>query len=163
MSLNLAQIVPGARMATQAASHVVLCTQHLKRSRRRFAYGSHPQTEEMQSTPQRTYAKHYSCQTSSSVQDTVSSNNSRDAVHLLAPTEKALGRLAALLVQKGGLQAGDVYCLQGDVGAGKSVFSRAFIRTAAGDPSLTVPSPTYLLQVGFSGGHFYFQTGVHFY
>eukprot|EP00967_Tisochrysis_lutea_P084511 scaffold118167_cov19-Tisochrysis_lutea.AAC.1 len=65
---------------------------------------------------------------------------------LVAPSEKALGRLAALLVQKGGLQAGDVYCLHGDVGAGKSVFSRAFIRAAAGDPMLTVPSPTYLLQ-----------------
>ncbi len=70
------------------------------------------------------------------------------SIDLVAPTERALGRLATLLVHKGGLQAGDVYCLHGDVGAGKSVFSRAFIRAAAGDPLLNVPSPTYLLQVG---------------
>ncbi|KAF5832848.1 hypothetical protein DUNSADRAFT_11150 [Dunaliella salina] len=80
-----------------------------------------------------------------------SSNQTAGTIHgsrlsLVAPSEKALGRLAALLVQLGGLQAGDVYCLHGDVGAGKSVFSRAFIRAAAGDPMLTVPSPTYLLQ-----------------
>ncbi|WIA44440.1 hypothetical protein OEZ86_007195 [Tetradesmus obliquus] len=41
----------------------------------------------------------------------------------------------------------DCYCLFGSVGAGKSVFSRAFIRAAAQDPTLPVPSPTYLLQL----------------
>lgn len=37
-------------------------------------------------------------------------------------------------------------CLHGDVGMGKSVFSRAFVRAVARDPHLEVPSPTYLLQ-----------------
>ena len=65
---------------------------------------------------------------------------------LHAPTEEALGTLAVLLAEQG-LRAGDVYLLYGAVGAGKSVFSRAFIRAALGDPHLPVPSPTYLLQV----------------
>lgn len=44
------------------------------------------------------------------------------------------------------LEAGDCYLLQGDVGAGKSFFSRTFIRAASNDEDATVPSPTYLLQ-----------------
>jgi tRNA threonylcarbamoyl adenosine modification protein YjeE len=53
--------------------------------------------------------------------------------------------LAAALVAQG-VRPGDVYALYGDVGAGKSVFSRAFVRAAAQDPYLPVPSPTFLLQ-----------------
>lgn len=49
------------------------------------------------------------------------------------------------------LQPGDVYFLHGEVGAGKSVFSRAFIRAAVGDDSLPVPSPTFLLQNVYEG------------
>ncbi|KAK9827130.1 hypothetical protein WJX74_007536 [Apatococcus lobatus] len=44
------------------------------------------------------------------------------------------------------LLPGDTYLLTGPVGAGKSVFSRAFIRAAYEDDILPVPSPTYLLQ-----------------
>jgi tRNA A37 threonylcarbamoyladenosine biosynthesis protein TsaE len=51
-----------------------------------------------------------------------------------------MGALASLLASE--LRPGDCYCLYGDVGAGKSVFSRAFIRAAADDPDLPVPSPT---------------------
>mmetsp|Transcript_37454 Transcript_37454/g.83355 ORF Transcript_37454/g.83355 Transcript_37454/m.83355 type:complete len:271 (+) Transcript_37454:38-850(+) len=61
-----------------------------------------------------------------------------------APSEESLGYLASLLAQN--LSPGDCYCLHGDVGAGKSVFSRAFIREVAQDDYLPVPSPTYLLQ-----------------
>ena len=43
------------------------------------------------------------------------------------------------------LRAGDVLFLQGDLGAGKTVFARALIRTLAGDTNLTVPSPTFTL------------------
>jgi Threonylcarbamoyl adenosine biosynthesis protein TsaE len=40
---------------------------------------------------------------------------------------------------------GDVMFLKGDLGAGKSVFARGFIRGAVGNWDLDVPSPTYLL------------------
>ena len=75
-----------------------------------------------------------------------SASHRRGSLALLAPKEGSMQHLAALMVQELGLRAGDVYCLEGDVGAGKSVFSRAFIRAAIGDPTLTVPSPTFLLQ-----------------
>ena len=35
--------------------------------------------------------------------------------------------------------------LSGGLGAGKSVFARAFLRARAGDPALEVPSPTFTL------------------
>jgi hypothetical protein len=40
---------------------------------------------------------------------------------------------------------GDVIFLKGDLGAGKSVFARGFVRAAVGNWKLDVPSPTYLL------------------
>ncbi|MBO9420263.1 tRNA (adenosine(37)-N6)-threonylcarbamoyltransferase complex ATPase subunit type 1 TsaE [Labrenzia sp. R4_2] len=43
------------------------------------------------------------------------------------------------------LKPGDLLCLSGDLGAGKSTFSRALIRNIAGDPDLEVPSPTFTL------------------
>lgn len=87
------------------------------------------------------------CACSAPESQQVSSSSAGSGLAVVVPTERALGRLAALLVRSLGMQAGDVYCLHGDVGAGKSVFSRAYIRAAAGDPLLNVPSPTYLLQV----------------
>ncbi|KAL4445370.1 hypothetical protein ABPG77_011195 [Micractinium sp. CCAP 211/92] len=44
------------------------------------------------------------------------------------------------------LRPADCYLLFGSVGAGKSYFSRAFIRSVADDEDLPVPSPTFLLQ-----------------
>jgi Threonylcarbamoyl adenosine biosynthesis protein TsaE len=41
--------------------------------------------------------------------------------------------------------SGLVIFLQGDLGAGKTTFARAFLRAATGDWSLRVTSPTYLL------------------
>lgn len=40
---------------------------------------------------------------------------------------------------------GDVIFLKGDLGSGKSVFARGFVRGALGDWKIDVPSPTYLL------------------
>ncbi|PZP55620.1 MAG: tRNA (adenosine(37)-N6)-threonylcarbamoyltransferase complex ATPase subunit type 1 TsaE [Micavibrio aeruginosavorus] len=48
----------------------------------------------------------------------------------------------------GTLPARQILFLEGDLAAGKSVFARALIRELAGEPDLTVPSPTFnLLQV----------------
>lgn len=41
-------------------------------------------------------------------------------------------------------KSGDIYLLQGDLGAGKSTFSRAFIRHLSG-AEIDVPSPTFTL------------------
>lgn len=42
-----------------------------------------------------------------------------------------------------------IVCLSGDLGAGKSVFARAFIRFMAEDADLNVPSPTFTLVQGY--------------
>ena len=41
--------------------------------------------------------------------------------------------------------AGDLFALEGDLGAGKSTFARAFIRAALEDANAQVPSPTFTL------------------
>ncbi len=43
------------------------------------------------------------------------------------------------------LQAGDSVLLHGDLGMGKSVFSRAVIRSLCNDAVMEVPSPTFTL------------------
>ena len=50
--------------------------------------------------------------------------------------------LAATLARK--CRAGDLFLLSGPLGAGKSVFSRAFIRALCGEDT-EVPSPTFTL------------------
>ena len=64
---------------------------------------------------------------------------------MIAPVllrESELSALAAVLIPL--LRAGDVLCLEGDLGAGKTALARAMIR-AATDPDTEVPSPTFTL------------------
>ena len=48
--------------------------------------------------------------------------------------------------------AGDVFLLYGDIGAGKSVFARAFIKKFLNDNDVEVPSPTYTLVQTYERG-----------
>ena len=57
----------------------------------------------------------------------------------LAATE-ALGRRLALVAR-----VGDCILLEGPLGAGKTALARAFLRAAAGDPTMEVPSPSFTL------------------
>lgn len=75
-------------------------------------------------------------------------------LHLDLPDESATEALAASLAAA--IRPGDVLALEGDLGAGKTVFARAFIR-ALGDGLEEVPSPTFTLvqTYEFSGGTIY--------
>jgi tRNA threonylcarbamoyladenosine biosynthesis protein TsaE len=57
----------------------------------------------------------------------------------LAATEMLAARLAGLA------RAGDCILLEGPLGAGKTALARAFLRCAASDPALEVPSPSFTL------------------
>jgi tRNA threonylcarbamoyladenosine biosynthesis protein TsaE len=57
----------------------------------------------------------------------------------LAATEAFAGRVARVA------RAGDAILVEGPLGAGKTAFARAFLRAAANDPALEVPSPSYTL------------------
>ncbi len=50
------------------------------------------------------------------------------------------------------LKAGDSILLRGDLGAGKTTFSRALIREHADDVTLHVPSPTFTLLQSYDEG-----------
>ena len=63
----------------------------------------------------------------------------RRVLPTLEATEALAARVAALA------RPGDAVLLAGDLGAGKSAFARAFLRAAAGDAGLEVPSPTFTL------------------
>lgn len=75
-------------------------------------------------------------------------------LHLDLPDEAATEALAAALAAA--TRPGDVLALEGDLGAGKTVFARAFIR-ALGDGLEEVPSPTFTLvqTYALSGGTIY--------
>ena len=72
-----------------------------------------------------------------------------EGVTYVCEDERATERLARALA--GACRAGDVLCLRGRVGAGKSAFARAFVRATFGDATMDVPSPTYLVQQRYEG------------
>ncbi len=57
----------------------------------------------------------------------------------LPATDALAARIAAIA------RPGDSILLEGPLGAGKTAFARAFLRTATNDPALDVPSPTFTL------------------
>lgn len=65
------------------------------------------------------------------------------------PDEAATEALARELAGSAG--PGAVYALSGDLGAGKSVFARAFIRAYCGTDG-DIPSPTFTLVQSYDGG-----------
>ncbi|GBQ07273.1 tRNA (adenosine(37)-N6)-threonylcarbamoyltransferase complex ATPase subunit type 1 TsaE [Acetobacter cerevisiae] len=62
---------------------------------------------------------------------------------IVLKNEQATEQLARMLAAS--TQAGDAFLLTGPLGAGKSVFARAFLRCFCKDDTLEVPSPTYTL------------------
>src|SRR5215472_12661949 len=62
---------------------------------------------------------------------------------VVLPNEQATRRLARDIALA--LEPGDLVTLSGDLGAGKTTFARALIRTLADDPAIEVPSPTFTL------------------
>ncbi len=62
-----------------------------------------------------------------------------------AQTESLAAAFAAIA------RPGDLLALSGDLGAGKSTFARAFIRSATGKPDIDVPSPTFTLVQSYDG------------
>ena len=69
-------------------------------------------------------------------------------VRLSAGDETAMARLAARIAACA--RTGDVITLSGTLGAGKTVFARAFIRALTG-PETDVPSPTFNLVLVHEG------------
>ncbi|MBB4264712.1 tRNA (adenosine(37)-N6)-threonylcarbamoyltransferase complex ATPase subunit type 1 TsaE [Roseospira visakhapatnamensis] len=61
----------------------------------------------------------------------------------------ATERLGAALAAR--CRAGDVLAVWGDLGAGKTVLARAFVRARTGDPEEEVPSPTFTLVQSYDG------------
>ena len=59
------------------------------------------------------------------------------------PDQTATETLAARLAERA--RPGDAILLEGPLGAGKTTFARAFVRAAAGNPGLEVPSPSFTL------------------
>mmetsp|Transcript_38416 Transcript_38416/g.72051 ORF Transcript_38416/g.72051 Transcript_38416/m.72051 type:complete len:249 (+) Transcript_38416:60-806(+) len=69
----------------------------------------------------------------------------RGVLRLLSPWDASTEDIGRALTKYA--KAGDCLCLFGSVGAGKSTFSRAFIRDLTGDDELTVASPTFMLKL----------------
>jgi tRNA threonylcarbamoyladenosine biosynthesis protein TsaE len=71
-------------------------------------------------------------------------------VYIPLPNLDATARLAAWLAPL--LRHGDAVLLEGPLGAGKTAFTRALLRTVTGNPALEVPSPSYTLVQTYEAG-----------
>ena len=61
----------------------------------------------------------------------------------ISKSEEETAQIAAKLAPE--LGPGDIVCLHGNLGMGKSVFARALIRALTENPEQEVPSPTFTL------------------
>ncbi|MBW4091682.1 MAG: tRNA (adenosine(37)-N6)-threonylcarbamoyltransferase complex ATPase subunit type 1 TsaE [Proteobacteria bacterium] len=66
------------------------------------------------------------------------------------PTLAVTEALAAAVARAA--RPGDSILLEGPLGAGKTAFARAFLRAAAADPTLEVPSPSFTLVQSYATG-----------
>ncbi len=77
----------------------------------------------------------------------------QSAQYSVAPLDLGgMARLARVIAPM--LKAGDVLTLQGDIGAGKTEFSRFLIRAITGDNALEVPSPAFSLHQTYEAPRF---------
>jgi tRNA threonylcarbamoyladenosine biosynthesis protein TsaE len=74
------------------------------------------------------------------------------AVPLILPDLAATEALAGVVAARA--RRGDAILLEGPLGAGKTSFARAFLRAAAGDLALEVPSPTFTLVQSYATPRF---------
>eukprot|EP00927_Polykrikos_kofoidii_P050706 TRINITY_DN44600_c0_g1_i1.p1 TRINITY_DN44600_c0_g1~~TRINITY_DN44600_c0_g1_i1.p1 ORF type:complete len:737 (+),score=90.81 TRINITY_DN44600_c0_g1_i1:122-2332(+) len=66
------------------------------------------------------------------------------------PDVEATEALGAALAHE--VRRGDVIFLRGELGSGKTSLARGFLRRFFGNPTLDVPSPSYLLHFAYSSG-----------
>lgn len=77
-------------------------------------------------------------------------------LQLAIPTSEDMEDVGAVLSI--GTGPGDVILLGGDLGAGKTCFSRGFVRARTGDMDQRVTSPTYLLSNTYDAGDVLYET-----
>jgi hypothetical protein len=85
--------------------------------------------------------------------------SSLNLLPLAIPTSEDMEDIGAILSM--GTGPGDVILLGGDLGAGKTCFSRGFVRARTGDMDQRVTSPTYLLSNTYDAGDVLYESYIH--
>jgi len=85
-------------------------------------------------------------------------SSTTSTLELSIPTSQDMEDLGAILSMETG--PGDVILLGGDLGAGKTCFSRGFVRAKTGDWQQKVTSPTYLLSNTYNAGNVLYETTI---
>lgn len=80
-------------------------------------------------------------------------------LELSIPTAQDMDDLGAVLSMDTG--PGDTLLLGGDLGAGKTCFSRGFVRARTGDLEQRVTSPTFLLSNTYDAGDVLYECRMH--